>query len=36
MAVELIWDGKYTDDEKKFRKSPLKIALPFQDGGNGK
>ena len=22
MPVELIWDGKYTDDEKKFRKSP--------------
>ncbi len=30
MPVELVWDGKYTDDEKKIRKSPLKIALPFQ------
>ncbi len=30
MPVELVWDGKYADDEKKIRKSPLKIALPFQ------
>lgn len=28
MAVELTWDGKYDADCK--RKSPLKIALPFQ------
>ncbi len=28
MPVELIWDGKYDADGR--RKSPLKIALPFQ------
>ncbi|CAN5574143.1 hypothetical protein BH20ACI4_BH20ACI4_27860 [soil metagenome] len=28
MAVELTWDGKYDSDGR--RKSPLKIALPFQ------
>lgn len=30
MAVELIWEGKYEDAERKRRKSPLKVALPFQ------
>ncbi len=34
MPVELTWDGKYDADGR--RKLPLKIALPFQDGGNGK
>lgn len=28
MPVELTWDGKYDADGR--RKSPLKIALPFQ------
>ena len=28
MSVELTWDGKY--DANGRRKSPLKIALPFQ------
>jgi DNA modification methylase len=30
MAVELLWDGKYLDAERKIRKAPLKLNLPFQ------
>src|SRR5437764_15380319 len=28
MAVELVWDGKYTAEGKK--SSPLRVPLPFQ------
>jgi len=30
MSVELIWDGKYTDKERRQKRAPLKLALPFQ------
>lgn len=30
MSVELIWEGKYLDQERKQKRSPLKISLPFQ------
>lgn len=30
MAVELLWDGKYLDPDRKMKSSPLRIPLPFQ------